>query len=163
MRGTRFVTGLGGVALAMSTVAIMPASSASANSGSGGDNGTQILLSATGVPTVAGPAGFWLWSQPNDPNAYGNDGAGNVYFYAQGVTLPVDVSDVFVSGNTVSEDVEGSSPIGTSVTCSLTATETRPGSGLISFNCSGVGVNGPFSGSATNAPGQVTISTVSGK
>jgi len=117
---------------------------------------SQIVLSATGITTSVGPGGWWIWSQPGGTNAYGNAGAGNMYFYAHGIQRPVVVRDVVLSSATVSEDV--ASPDG-SIVCHFSATElsrqvsAHGVNGLTSFSCSH-----PVGAFATNVPSTVIIS-----
>ncbi len=118
----------------------------------------QVILSATGIATTAGPAGFWIWSQPGASNAYGNQGAGSIYFY---VLLrgehPVDVSNVALTGKSVSETVKSTDGL---ITCpTFTGTETSPGHGTVSFTCTVTTASGPVTAVATNVPAQVNISS----
>ncbi|HLZ23901.1 MAG TPA: hypothetical protein VKQ30_17450 [Ktedonobacterales bacterium] len=135
------------LALMLSTVGVASASS-----------NTQVILSATGISTSAGPAGFWIWSQPSNPNAYGNNGNGSIYFYA---LLPaahhVDVSNVTVNDETVSETVTSTDGL---ITCpSFTGTETSPGKGTVSFTCMVTTPSGAVvTATASNVPSQVNIS-----
>src|SRR5579859_6729752 len=109
----------------------------------------QTLLSATGVKTIVGPFGFWLWSQQGG-NAYGNDGAGNIYFYALGIADPADVSNVVISGNTVSEDETSAN-----TECHLYGVESSPGQGTIQFSCTTSQTGATVISGTTS--GQVTI------
>ncbi len=138
------------LALAVLALATPTAASASSNH--------QVILSGTGIATTAGPAGFWIWSQPGGTNSYGNNGAGSIYFY---VLLPgehpVDVSSVVVSGNTVSEVVKSTDGL---ITCpSFTGTETSPGTGFVSFTCFVSTPGGSVTAVATKVPAQVNISS----
>ena len=114
--------------------------------GVGASSNNQIVLSGIG-PSTVGVSGFWLWSQPGG-NAYGNDGAGNMYFYEIGVQKPVEISDIVLSNNTVSEHV--TSKIGNSIDCWFSATETsKPGgphaaNGWVSFECSAPAASGAY-------------------
>jgi hypothetical protein len=112
----------------------------------------QIILSATGITTTKGPAGFWLWSQTGG-NAYGNGGQGSMYFYqVYRTTVPVEVSEVVLSGKTVTEDVISKDG---RINCEFSATQTSPtGSpnGKVSFTCTH-----PAGASATNVPAKVNI------
>jgi hypothetical protein len=139
-----------GTVLASSAVALATATAAGASSN------TQVILSATGITTSAGPAGWWIWSQPGG-NAYGNDGAGSIYFYALlPAEHPVEVSNVVVSGNTVSETVKSTDGL---INCpTFTGTETSPGVGTMSITCDVTTPKGTFVVTATNVPGQVNIS-----
>src|SRR5690349_3435042 len=76
--------------------------------GASASSNSQVILSATGVATTGGPAGFWIWSQPGTSNAYGNEGAGSIYFYILlPAEHPVDVSNVmFPTSTSVSEMVK---------------------------------------------------------
>ena len=85
-----------GVLVTACTLAIVSAATASSNN--------QIVLSATGINTSVGPGGFWIWSQPGG-NKYGNDGQGNMYFYALHIQKPVEASNVVLNGATVTEQV----------------------------------------------------------
>ncbi len=123
----------------------------------GASSNTQVILSATGISTSAGPAGFWLWSQPDNPNAYGNDGNGSIYFYA---LLPAshhaDVTNVVVVGNTVTEAVMSTDGL---IDCPwVTGTETAPGRGTVSFTCYVTTANGGVTVTATDVSAQVNIS-----
>ena len=120
--------------------AVVPASANSSN---------QTLLSATGVSTSVGPFGFWLWSQQGG-NAYGNDGAGNIYFYALGIADPADVSNVVISGNKVWEDETSAH-----TSCHLYGVESSPGHGTISFSCTTTRTGATVISGSTS--GQVTI------
>jgi hypothetical protein len=125
----------------------------------GANSNSQTVLSATGVLTTGGPAGFWIWSQPGTANAYGNEGAGSIYFYALlPAEHPVDVSGVTVSGNTVTETVVSTDGL---ITCStFTGTETSPGVGTVSFTCMVTKLDGTLvKAVATNVPAQVNISS----
>jgi hypothetical protein len=117
---------------------------------------TQVVLSATGISTDHGPGGWWIWSQPGG-NAYGNEGAGSIYFYALlPAEHPVDVSNVVVSGNTVSEKVVSTDGL---ISCTtFTGTETSPGVGTMSIVCNVTTPGGLVTVNATNVPGQVNIS-----
>jgi hypothetical protein len=125
--------------------------------GAGANSNNQIVLSGIG-PSTVGFSGFWLWSQPGG-NAYGNDGTGDVYFYEIGVQAPVEISDIVLSGNTVTEHV--TSKIGSSIDCWFTGTETsKPGgphgaNGWVSFSCSAP------SGASGAYPATVIISSLS--
>jgi hypothetical protein len=138
-------------AAAVAVVALATATSASASSNS------QVILSATGVTTSSGPAGWWVWSQPA-VNAYGNQGSGSIYFYALlPAEHPVDVSKVVVSGNTVSETVVSTDGL---ISCpTFTGTETSPGMGTMSIICNVTTPTGTVTVTATNVPGQVNISS----
>lgn len=124
--------------------------------GAGASSNNQIVLSGTGLSS-AGPSGFWLWSQPGG-NAYGNDGSGNVYFYALGIQKAVEISDINVVGNTVTEHV--TSTIGNAIDCWFTGTETSPpggqygANGWVSFTCSAPSATGSY-------PASVVISSLS--
>jgi hypothetical protein len=115
---------------------------------------TQIVLSATGILTTVGPGGFWLWSQPGSPNAYGNGGQGSMYFYhVYKTTIPVAVSNTNLTGTTVTEHVASSDG---RIACDFTAVQTtRTGSpnGTVSFTCTA-----PNGASATDVPATVRIS-----
>jgi len=125
--------------------------------GAGASSNNQIVLSGIGFSNV-GPAGFWLWSQPGG-NAYGNDGAGNMYFYALGIQKPVEISSITLSGNTVTERVTSKSD--SSIDCWFTGTELSPpggphgANGWVSFSCSAP------SGAAGGFPATVVISSLS--
>ncbi len=141
-----FAAGLSALLVAFTTM-----TGATANSNN------QVILSATGVATTAGPAGFWIWSQPGGANAYGNEGAGSIYFY---VLLPgehpVDVDNVVLTTSSVSETVTSRDGL---ITCStFTGTETSPGHGTVSFSCSVTTAGGAVTATATNVPAQVNIS-----
>jgi hypothetical protein len=140
-----------GTVLASSAVALAAAPTAGASSNN------QVILSATGVSTSNGPAGWWIWSQPGG-NAYGNDGAGSIYFYALlPAEHPVEVSNVVVSGNTVSETVQSKDGL---ISCpTFTGTQTAPGHGTMSFTCYVTTPGGTVTVTATNVPGQVNISS----
>jgi hypothetical protein len=140
-----------GAVLASSAVPLATATAAGASSN------TQVILSATGIPTSGGPGGFWIWSQPGG-NAYGNDGAGSIYFYALlPAEHPVEVSNVVVSGQTVSETVDSKDGL---ISCpTFTGTETSPGHGTMSFTCDVITPGGTVVVTATNVPGQVNISS----
>jgi hypothetical protein len=141
-----------GTALASSAVALAMAPAAGASSN------TQVILSATGISTSDGPAGFWIWSTPSGNNAYGPDGAGSMYFYALlKAEHPVEVSNVSVSGSTVSETVQSKDGL---INCpSFTGTETSPGHGTVSFTCDVTTPTGMVTVTATT-PAQVNISSV---
>lgn len=103
---------------------------------SGANSNAQILLSGTGLPAAPSspctPWGLWVWSQPQTNNAYGNDGEGYIYFYhVPGQLSPVSASNVVLSGNSVSEDVTGSNPDLTPLSCNLQAHQTSPGKGIL--------------------------------
>ncbi len=139
-----------GLASLVVVLATMTSASASSNN--------QVILSATGVTTTAGPAGFWIWSQPGASNAYGNEGAGSIYFYALlPAEHPVDVSNVVLTGNSVSETVKSTDGL---ITCpTFTGTQTSPGHGTVSFTCIVTTSGGPVTAVATNVPAQVNISS----
>ncbi len=98
----------------------------------------QIVLSGIGFDPSIGPLGFWLWSQPQTNNAYGPDGAGDMYFYGLGLNSPVEIRNIVVTGATVTEEVVSTKGF---FDCSITATETsRQGNqnGTVTYNwCSG--------------------------
>jgi hypothetical protein len=80
----------------------------------------------------AKPWGLWLWSQPNNNNAYGNEGDGSIYFYAIApAEAHADVGKVILSGNSLSESASGTFPNGTTVSCTFTAHQTSPGKGIL--------------------------------
>jgi hypothetical protein len=138
--------------LASAVLGLASVISASANSNN------QAILSGTGIPTTAaGPAGFWIWSQPGG-NAYGNEGAGSIYFYALlPAEHPVDVSNVSINGDIVSETVNSTDGL---ISCpTFTGTETSPGVGTVSFTCSVKTAKGPVTAVAANVPAQVNISS----
>jgi len=144
------------VALASCLVVLAAITSASAS-----NSNNQVILSATGVATNHGPAGFWIWSTPGGTNAYGGatgEGAGSIYFYALlPREHPVDVSNVSISGNTVSETVDSRDGL---ISCpTFTGTETSPGHGTVSFTCNVTTANGTVTAVATNVPAQVNISS----
>lgn len=125
------------------------------------NSNTQVILSATGVSTDHGPAGFWIWSEPCCTNTYGGstgNGNGSIYFY----TLlkgehPVDVSNVSVSNSTVTETVTSKDGL---VNCgTFTGTETSPGHGTVSFVCTVTTSSGPVTVKASGVPAQVNISS----
>lgn len=140
-------------------VAVLAATAltASAIGAASASSNTQVILSATGINTTSGPAGFWIWSQP-DNNNYGNDGNGSIYFYA---LLPashhVEVSNVVVNGETVSEVVTSTDGL---ITCpSVTGTETAPGQGTVSFTCDVTTSSGAIvTVTGTDVPAHVNIS-----
>jgi hypothetical protein len=144
------------VGLTSCVVVLAAISSASANSNN------QVILSGTGVSTSAGPAGFWIWSVPGGTNAYSGptgEGAGSVYFYALVPgEHPVDVANVSISGNTVSETVNSRDGL---IHCAtFTGTETSPGHGTVSFSCKVTTAHGTVTAVATNVPSQVNISSL---
>jgi hypothetical protein len=127
--------------------------------GANANSNSQAILSATGVVTTGGqPAGFWIWSQPGTANAYGNEGAGSIYFYTLlPAEHPVDVSNVSIMGKTVSETVTSRDGL---INCPMfTGTETSPGKGTVSFTCSVTTAGGPVAAVAANVPAQVNISS----
>lgn len=140
-----------GTVLASSAVTLATATAAGASSN------TQVILSATGISTSAGPGGFWIWSTPAQ-NGYGPDGAGSIYFYALlKAEHPVEVDNIVVSGNTVSETVNSKDGL---INCpSFTGTETSPGHGTVSFTCDVTTPTGTVVATATNVPAQVNISS----
>jgi hypothetical protein len=132
----------------------------------------QIILSGTGLSATPNPPctpwGFWLWSQPNTNNAYGNDGDGSIYFYAIApAEAHADVSNVTLSRNSagqsvVSESASGTFPNGTTVDCTLTAHQTSPGRGVLdSMECTLVTKSGTDSCAVTDIPITVDISNAS--
>jgi hypothetical protein len=135
----------------------VPAANAQCTSGSN----CQIVLSGTGLPTdcaKSGVSGFWLWAQPSSANnAYGEDGQGNMYFYGL-AQAPVEISNVVLSGSTVSETASGTTHSGVSMSCNLTAHETSAGHGILdSANCT---VNGNSCSITTPAAITVEITNV---
>ncbi len=119
---------------------------AAAGSGAAASSNDQIVLSGIG-PSSVGPSGFWLWSQPGGTNAYGDDGAGNVYFYGLGLQVPVEISNVVLNGNTITEHVESKN--GSPLSCDFAATETsRPSAGQpngwVSFSCTAPVASGSY-------------------
>lgn len=121
---------LGFVVLAV--IAALAAAPASASSND------QTLISATGIQTLAGPMGFWLWSQTGG-NTYGNNGAGNIYFYALGIADPANVENVSISngGRSLSEW-----EFSAHTACFFTATESSPGQGTGTYSCTAKGPKG---------------------
>jgi hypothetical protein len=121
-------------------VTLFPASPEHAQTSSN----TQIILSGTGLPASPAhpctPWGMWLWSQPGTNNAYGGttgNGDGSIYFYGiHPAEAHADVSDVVLSGNSVSESASGTYADGTSVSCTFKAHQTSPGKGILdSMSC----------------------------
>jgi hypothetical protein len=140
--GSRIAVVLGSLVLVLAGTA---AASASSND--------QAVLSGTAVSTTIGPGGFWIWSQQAG-NAYGNDGAGSMYFYQFGIVEVVEASNVSITASTVSEQV--ASADGVIVCSSFSGVETSPGLGTVSFSCT---VRGHGTAVATNVPAQVNISS----
>lgn len=150
----------------------LPAANAPLSSASG--NTPQVVLSATGFTAdlspalpdgkTTTPAGFWLWSQPSTTNAYGNGGTGNVYFYdvqpLPPLQLPAIVSNVVVSGSTVTEHVVSKPSSKGSFSCDLTGTQNSPPNnvgfpnGVVTFTCNLTTSNG-LSLTATSPAGGV--------
>ena len=136
----------------------------------GSNSNCQIILSGTGLPATPNPPctpwGFWLWSQPSNNNAYGNDGDGSIYFYAIApAEAHADVSNVTLSRNSagqsvVSESASGTFPNGTSVSCTLiTAHQTSPGKGILDkMDCTLVSNSGTNSCTVSDIPITVDIS-----
>ncbi len=124
----------------------------------------QISLSGTGLPATPSnpctPWGFWLWSQPNNNNAYGNEGDGSIYFYAIApAEAHADVGNVILSGNSVSESASGTFPNGTTVSCTFKAHQTSPGKGILDkMDCTLVSNSGTNSCTASDIPITVDIS-----
>ncbi len=121
--------------IATAVISMVPSAHAQCTSGSN----CQIVLSGTGLPTdcaKSNASGFWLWGQPaSASNAYGEDGQGNMYFYGV-AQAPVSVSNIVLSGNSVSETASGTTKSGVSMTCNLTAHQTSSGHGILdSANC----------------------------
>lgn len=143
-----------GCASGATTVAGLSPNGALRNAQTTTGQSVQIIISATGITSTVGPAGFWLWSQPGTTNAYGNGGQGSIYFYnVFRTTIPVQVSEVVLSGKTVTEDVISSDG---RINCEFTATQTSPtGSpnGKVSFICTH-----PAGASATNVSAKVNFS-----
>jgi hypothetical protein len=170
MEGRIVVRRMAIVLTAVAAALMLAAGTAAASSNS------QDVISATGVPasgTVPSASGFWIWSQPN-VNAYGDNGAGSLYFYAiSGQEEAVDVSDVQVTPGTqpgtgtISEEVTGVTGPFSKLNCSFSATETSPGIGTIEFSCSFVVTKTGTSYTEVSGttrtespvPGQVIIST----
>ncbi len=104
------------------------------------NSNAQIILSGTGLPANPTPPctpwGMWLWSQPATNNPYGGtsgNGDGSMYFYAIApAEAHVDVSNVTLTGSSVSESASGTFPNGTTVNCStISAHQTSPGKGIL--------------------------------
>lgn len=114
----------------------------------------QFVISGTGISTTVGPGGLWLWSQLGKSNAYGNGGAGSMYFYhVYRSTVPVEVSSVALSGKTITEHAASRDG---RVSCDITAVQIKPiGSknGTVSYTCTA-----PAGASATNDVVTVKIS-----
>jgi hypothetical protein len=120
----------------------------------------QIILSGTGLPATPNPPctpwGLWVWSQPSTNNSYGNSGQGSMYFYSiVGGLAPVEVSNVVLSRNSVSESASGKLPNGQSISCDLTAHQTSPGHGILDTMSCTIGAQ---SCSANDLPITVDIS-----
>jgi hypothetical protein len=119
----------------------------------------QIILSGTGLPATpkspCTPWGLWLWSQPKNNNAYGNEGDGSIYFYAIApAEAHADVGNVVLSGNSISESASGTFPNGTTVSCTFTAHQTSPGKGILdTMNCTLVSTSGTSNSCAAPAGG----------
>jgi hypothetical protein len=140
-------------------VLVMLWAPSSAHAQCSSNSNCQIILSGTALPAAPSqctPWGLWVWSQPNNNNAYGNDGDGSIYFYRiHKAEAHVEASAVTLSSNSVSETVSGAYPDGTAVSCTLTAHQTSPGKGILdSMSCT-VGGNAC---SATDIPITVDIS-----
>ncbi|HEV2388086.1 MAG TPA: hypothetical protein VGS20_12615 [Candidatus Acidoferrales bacterium] len=140
-------------ALLFLLVTLFPASPEHAQSN---NSNSQIILSGTALPASpthpCTPWGMWLWSQPPTNDAYGGNngnGDGSMYFYAiHKAEAHADVSDVVLSGDSVSESASGTYPDGTSVSCTLKAHQTSPGKGILdSMRCT------------VTPPGQVCTAT----
>ncbi len=137
--------------------------------GASSGNNTQDVVSVTGMTVTyaacscQGPAGFWLWSTDTG-NPYGNGGQGSIYFYGvvpQRSTEPAQVSDVTISGGTVTEDItaNGIACPGTSGAAhGLTAVETSNGQGVAWLSCSLSTPFGSTVATASDAPVTMNIS-----
>lgn len=108
------------------------------------NSNAQIILSGTALPATPAhpctPWGMWLWSQPGTNDAYGGatgNGNGSMYFYAiHKAEAHMDVSDVVLSGDSVTESASGAYPDGTTISCTLAAHQTSPGKGVLnSMSC----------------------------
>jgi hypothetical protein len=124
----------------------------------------QIILSGTALPATPNPPctpwGLWLWSQPNNNNAYGNEGDGSIYFYGIApAEAHVDVSNVSLTdNNSVSESASGTFPNGTTVNCTFTAHQTSPGKGILdTMACTLVSKSGTTTNSCAAPAGGVPI------
>ena len=101
----------------------------------------QVAISENGAPasgTIASNLGIWIWAQQG-VNGYGNQGQGSAYDYQVTVaSQAVDVSDVVVSGSSVSAVLTGTTkgPYD-SFKCNIAATEVAQGTGggLLEFDC----------------------------
>ena len=151
-RGTVFVF----LCLLMTLWAVSAHAQCSSNSN------CQIILSGTGLPATGNnctPWGMWLWSQPNNNNAYGNEGDGSIYFYAIApAEAHADVSNVILSGDSVSESAFGTFPNGTTVSCKFAAHQTSPGKGILdTMDCTLVSKSGTTHHSCTAPAGGIPI------
>ena len=141
-RRTALVSALLCVLVTLWTVSTARAQCSSSNSN------CQIILSGTGLPATPTPPctpwGFWLWSQPLNNNSYGNGGEGSIYFYRIApAEAHATVSEVVLSGNSVSESASGTFPNGTTVSCTFVAHQTSPGKGILdSMDCTLVSESG---------------------
>jgi len=81
-----------------------------------------------------------------------------MYFYAvHKAVAPVEVSNVILTGNSVTEDISGSYADGTAVSCTLAAHQTSPGKGILdSMSCT----VGATECAASDIPITVDISNV---
>ncbi len=142
-------------------LALAGALSTSGTAMAGNSSGGQLVFSSAGgfgtfahTPT---PFGFWIWCQSqSSTNAYGNDCAGSMYFYALNPSTEQVAGSVTGSGSsgytlTVS-NTTGSFPIA----CTLTNTPppTNGPTNTVTLDCSdpggsGVVTNAVVSGSGT--------------
>lgn len=69
------------VALVLAGIPVQAANSSGGQLLFSGTGGFGVFNNSTGTPTPT-PFGFWIWCQSTTTNAYGNDCAGSMYFYA---------------------------------------------------------------------------------
>jgi|SRR5579875_2086288 len=144
------------LAASLTLVRALPAQTLCSN-----NSDCQIIVSGTGLPASPDgctPWGLWVWSQPANNN-YGNDGHGEVYFYA------LHHGDASVEASNVAFDLKTKSIVetltgvytldGTQVSCALSAHETSPGKGILDNISCKVGTN---SCTASDIPITVNIS-----
>lgn len=128
-----------------------------------GQSSQQVVFSGTGTGTFtlgtttkASPFGFWIWCEGASTNPYAGACNGAMYFYAFGITRPVDGS---VSGSNQTFTMKVHSP-GPTFSCALTnvAPITSGPTNTVHVSCgAAAALPGALSGSGTSPRSVVRV------
>ena len=119
-------------------------------------SGTGMGTFTVGTTTKASPVGFWIWCEGASTNPYMGACNGAMYFYAFGITRPVDGS---VLGSNQTFTMKVHSP-GTTFKCALTNVPpvTTGPTNTVHVACgAAAALSGSVSGSGTSTTSVVRV------